>query len=520
MKNFIFCFLTILISFFCSGAHNLFSQKPVFKTKTLLLPFHDEPVKVTYEVIDGMAIMEEDILLGRDEDLRDAETGDQAVVIDGNKYRWPDGVVPYKINSEVKAAQRQNILNAMKHIEDKTSVKFVSRTNQKDYVEFVYHNKSDHVCWSQLGRRGGRQTIALHKDGCGFGTTVHEICHALGFWHEQSREDRDDFIDIIWENVNPDYKSQFSKHVKDGIDLGPYDYGSIMHYRATSFSKNGKPTIVPKKPGVTIGQRNGLSDRDINAINLLYPPISRKVTGIFKDRDKKTYLWVGADWDNFTKRWDNYKDSGLRLVDVEVHKEDGQWLFNGVWEKGNDKCALYRYDNWDSFTKKWAELKNTGYQLVDIETYAANNKRYFVGVWRAGAGGYGLYLIKGWEAFKQKYNALKADNLRLTDVEAYQSGNDKYFVGVWAGGTDKSGIYHCNSWTDFKDQGQGFEKQGLKLTEFETYMDKANKPMYVGVWREDKAKTAFWHNVSWSSLMSKQKEWGKAGMYLVDFEVN
>ena len=49
-----------------------------------------------------------------------------------------------------------------------------------------------------------------------------------------------------------------------------YDPSSIMHYSRTAFSKNGKDTIIPIKPGTEIGQRKGLSAKDIIELNLLY----------------------------------------------------------------------------------------------------------------------------------------------------------------------------------------------------------------------------------------------------------
>lgn len=49
-----------------------------------------------------------------------------------------------------------------------------------------------------------------------------------------------------------------------------YDYGSIMHYGQYSFSRNNGATIVPKKSGVTIGQRDQLSSIDIAEIRSYY----------------------------------------------------------------------------------------------------------------------------------------------------------------------------------------------------------------------------------------------------------
>jgi len=63
------------------------------------------------------------------------------------------------------------------------------------------------------------------------GVALHEFGHALGLWHEQSRVDRDDFIEIIWDNVKPRGRGSFSTYLQQSFSV-PYDYGSIMHYSA------------------------------------------------------------------------------------------------------------------------------------------------------------------------------------------------------------------------------------------------------------------------------------------------
>jgi hypothetical protein len=185
----------------------------------------------------------------------------KGIGIIGEQFRWPEGKIAYVITDE---ALRGRVEAAIAHWQARTPFKFSVRTNQTDFISFEQHDG----CWSRVGRQGGKQVISLAA-GCGLGAAIHEIGHAIGLWHEQSRADRDNFIEIAWDNITDRHKHNFNKHVQDGHDLGNYDYGSIMHYPAKAFSKNGQDTIRAKN-GSPIGQRNGLSRSDIESVRKMY----------------------------------------------------------------------------------------------------------------------------------------------------------------------------------------------------------------------------------------------------------
>ncbi len=117
------------------------------------------------------------------------------------------------------------------------------------------------------------QPLHLQKNGClSHGTIVHELLHALGFEHEQRRPDRDDHVNIIFENIEPVYFPQFEKVNSEqfsGYDT-PYDYDSVMHYDGKMFSINGNDTMVPKKEGVQLIYVQEMSQDDVNALLKAY----------------------------------------------------------------------------------------------------------------------------------------------------------------------------------------------------------------------------------------------------------
>ncbi|KAL3892424.1 hypothetical protein ACJMK2_004632, partial [Sinanodonta woodiana] len=103
---------------------------------------------------------------------------------------------------------------------------------------------------------------------------MHEMTHAVGFFHEQNRYDRDDYIAMHWNNIQPGKEHDFQVQQTDVLTTqgAPYDYGSIMHYGPYTFAKDPKQEVMTPKydPHVEMGQRDAFSELDIWKINTLY----------------------------------------------------------------------------------------------------------------------------------------------------------------------------------------------------------------------------------------------------------
>ncbi|XP_061732182.1 astacin-like metalloendopeptidase [Nerophis ophidion] len=177
--------------------------------------------------------------------------------------KWSSLQIPYEINPNLEA-RTDEILAAFKMVSKNTCLTFRKRTTEKDYIAFV----SSRGCASYVGPIGGRQGVHVGPT-CMVGNIVHEILHALGFYHEHTRQDRKDFITIVSENIMKGRERNFKMQVGKTFQL-PYDLSSIMHYGSTFFSTNGRPTIKAKVKEKDMGQRVRMTSIDIQRVRSLY----------------------------------------------------------------------------------------------------------------------------------------------------------------------------------------------------------------------------------------------------------
>jgi hypothetical protein len=243
----------------------------------LFLPGQRTQQQVNFATVNGQAILEGDILLGPATTLpfrygvpwQSSLESKSAVAVANRSYLWPGAEIPYAIDTTAQG--KTDAINWAIRLFEGTPLRFRPRTTaDRDYVVFRTLGSG---CWSYLGRQGGPQDIDVTT--CGGGNIAHELMHAAGFYHEQSRGDRDSYISIMWDEIAPEMRSNFDKRDARGQDIGPYDYDSIMHYPSHAGSRSGNPTIVPRVQNARIGQREALSTLDRAAIDTLYPTNAR-----------------------------------------------------------------------------------------------------------------------------------------------------------------------------------------------------------------------------------------------------
>ncbi|XP_071131722.1 MAM and LDL-receptor class A domain-containing protein 1-like isoform X4 [Mytilus edulis] len=201
-------------------------------------------------------------------------------------WLWKDGIVPYSMLNMSSSAV--TVINkAIKQVNDYTCVKWVTTSDSRFNPTVLGHSNvitfiNGGGCWSYVGNvnpfRNNVQPVSLSEPGCiSVSTSVHEMLHAMGGHHEQSRSDRDGYVSIAWPNVRPSWNGQayvqnINMAKSNTQDNNPYDAESSMQYSLYAFSNNGQKTILFKDQRLEFlaNSADGLEFYDIQDVTDAY----------------------------------------------------------------------------------------------------------------------------------------------------------------------------------------------------------------------------------------------------------
>ncbi len=298
--------------------------------------------ELSYVAVDGMAVHAGDMVLGSVQDIEAVRSGPRPATsreLVGpvrrnlspaeSEFLWPNGVVPYVIDSGVGSMQRERIEAAIKEWNDKTVISLVGRTTEANYVRFSSVESGN--CRSRVGMAGGQQAIALPPGGCSVSTVTHEIGHTIGLWHEHQRVDRRKYLELLEDNFD---KAMGEWYQAQHPGSGHYDYASVMHYHPLWSSSNGGFVIETIPPGIDIPAA-GLSEGDIDGVARLYGRVPEKLTistnppGVEILVDRVRYATpVTFDW----------PEGSIHTIEPPVAETRGRtrYLF-GRWNTGGNR---------------------------------------------------------------------------------------------------------------------------------------------------------------------------------------
>ena len=183
---------------------------------------------------------------------------------------WPGATIPFQITFPNPSVEFTLVQQAIAQWNATTSVQLIPRSTELDFVSF---DNAPGPCGSPVGRQTGRQTVACNNVNISVATILHEIGHAAGMYHEQSRYDRNAHVNINLGNVVAKRRNNFAINETATV-VGDYDFLSLMHYPPVSgFEVNPAiPTITCPAGACPAGMgfATTLSATDILALNLSY----------------------------------------------------------------------------------------------------------------------------------------------------------------------------------------------------------------------------------------------------------
>jgi CubicO group peptidase (beta-lactamase class C family) len=200
--------------------------------------------------------------------------------------------------------------------------------------------------------------------------------------------------------------------------------------------------------------------------------------------------------DEFSQRWNEFKDKGYRLIDQESYTLNGKRFYAGVWEENKDNrgWASYRNVDSDEFGKRFKTYSDQGYRMIDMEAYTSGNSLLYSVIWVKNTEGLDWVENRDMSeaTYESKFKSLSNQGYRLLDLESYTRNGQQQYAAIWVKNTngrgwkarrDMSATWFGNWWKTYNDE-------GYRLVDFEAYPTPQGT-RYAGIWRQNNEKASW-----------------------------
>ncbi len=354
----------------------------------------------TYERSDGqtLALYQGDILLGAHEHFLQPDRGIASAILPPDML-WPYGRIHYVFDPDsfdfskpTDTALKERIENMMKRYEDGTVVKFIPHlpTVYGDQAYVLIKKFEQELggpsCYSQFGHVSPAQELVLDPS-CTNSDIMHELGHTLGLLHEHTRADRGSYgVEILYNNlavsrvtgeVPESIRNQFYPHDTShiifseqsplfGIDVGPYDYDSVMHWPANAYARKDYFSIfTPNYTGQqsAIGRRQYLSYNDMQTLNWMYTKVNYATINLYEVNEAGKYKDYALALTNelYAFFWHRVGNGPVFIAQTDSESLNHAEKVN-ILVKDDATCFDVAYALNPSWDEGWAWI-NRGYQM-------------------------------------------------------------------------------------------------------------------------------------------------------------
>lgn len=271
---------------------------------------------------------------------------------------------------------------------------------------------------------------------------------------------------------------------------------------------------------MNIGLTFGNIDRTpLDRCNSTMESTQMKFAGLWRKNSNDVLIRRGYATTNFNKEWRFLSANGYYLEDIETSTGDnGQLLWEGIFKKGNGEFAMWR--NFDSagFKRKWDEMRQMGYVLYDLETYTLNGNQRWAGLFKKQEGGNDMFRNLSFSEFAAIRSQMHVQGKQLIDIETYTINGQTRWSGVWIEGTAERLNRNVETTSSFNSLIVQQRSSGFKLIDIETYVENGVQK-WAGIFVQNDDETKSLLRNSYCNIMDRHhNDLSNNGFELIDLE--